>query len=240
METWVVGDIHGESKKLKLAYLAAPIKRGDRIIFLGDYVDRGQDCFGVVDFIIGLKKYHEVILLRGNHDDEFLKGLQFGHYSMFNQGAREALKSYTQNCKPELVNSQLQDLRLSDLPQSHQDFFVNLLDFYQDDSGNLFVHAGIDRHKKISEQSSQTLLWDRDLLDSARSFHASNKKLEYRFKIADEKVNHIYVGHTPVQYYRKSTPQTYGPVTVLDLGAGKFDDGRVAFFNLETKQFYTN
>ena len=52
-----VGDIHGCLDKLKK--LMDVIKwrpDEDTLIFIGDYVDRGPDSSGVIEYIIGLQK----------------------------------------------------------------------------------------------------------------------------------------------------------------------------------------
>jgi Calcineurin-like phosphoesterase len=71
----IVGDIHGDSKSLFKVlediaferFLANPY---NKIIFLGDYVDRGSDSIAVLYSICYLKqKYPDsIILMRGNHE----------------------------------------------------------------------------------------------------------------------------------------------------------------------------
>ena len=64
-----VGDTHGDleaSKKVIETYL----KSGTKICFLGDYVDRGPDSRGNVDFLFKMRKNNpeNVFLLQGNHE----------------------------------------------------------------------------------------------------------------------------------------------------------------------------
>ena len=71
----VIGDLHGDSKLLYgiLAeidydrFLSNPL---NKLVFLGDYVDRGSDSIGVVYSICYLKcKYpNSIILMKGNHE----------------------------------------------------------------------------------------------------------------------------------------------------------------------------
>ena len=53
---WVIPDIHGNSRTLQ-ALIEEQIKpsRSDQLFFLGDYIDRGPDAKGVIDYIIKLK-----------------------------------------------------------------------------------------------------------------------------------------------------------------------------------------
>lgn len=71
---YAVGDVHGcLDKLLRLLDILNYDPAGDRLIFLGDYIDRGPDSKGVVDLLLRLQ--HENannIFLMGNHEDNFL------------------------------------------------------------------------------------------------------------------------------------------------------------------------
>jgi serine/threonine protein phosphatase 1 len=67
---WIVGDIHGMLRPLER--LVAAVRAADpdaRLMFAGDYVNRGPDARGVVDFLLGLGDTARFV--RGNHDDVF-------------------------------------------------------------------------------------------------------------------------------------------------------------------------
>ncbi len=71
-----VGDTHGDldaSKEVTRRYLKAPY----RIVFLGDYVDRGEDSEENIHYLLRLKVEHpeEVFLLAGNHEGQMVKEL---------------------------------------------------------------------------------------------------------------------------------------------------------------------
>lgn len=245
MNTFVIGDIHGEVDKLKDVFFNAKEdlkdgpSGGDRIIFLGDYVDRGKDSYGVVEFITELSLNYEVITIKGNHDSEFIYGLENGYYPLYSQGTKETIISYLENCYPDGLVHERSNLSMEHLPGHHISFYKNLKQYFLDEEGNLFVHGGINRHKFLEEQDEVIFLWDRDLLASARSY-TSMKNNEYPFKIKDDRIKKIFLGHTPVQYFDKTSPQTYGPVTLLDLGAGKFKEGKVCIYNVNKNIYWTN
>jgi hypothetical protein len=75
---FIVGDIHGCLDMLK--ELMAKIDwrpNRDRLIFLGDYIDRGEDSKGVIDFLIDLMNMSpHVEGLMGNHESLFLNYLE--------------------------------------------------------------------------------------------------------------------------------------------------------------------
>ncbi|MFB3886654.1 MAG: metallophosphoesterase family protein [Thermodesulfobacteriota bacterium] len=72
-----VGDTHGDldaSQQVIRQYLRKPY----RIVFLGDYVDRGQYSKENVDYLLRLKREHpeEIFLLAGNHEGYMVKEFQ--------------------------------------------------------------------------------------------------------------------------------------------------------------------
>ncbi|MHC1579897.1 MAG: metallophosphoesterase family protein [Candidatus Alkanophagales archaeon] len=64
----VVGDIHGDLRSL--LYILNGARKADKILFLGDYGDRGEESVEVYFVILELKRRFgdAVILLRGNHE----------------------------------------------------------------------------------------------------------------------------------------------------------------------------
>jgi protein phosphatase len=72
--TVVVGDIHGDLAALKMILegsgILKKIGKGWRLVFLGDYADRGPDSLGVYEAVLGLKANHpsDVVLMKGNHE----------------------------------------------------------------------------------------------------------------------------------------------------------------------------
>jgi serine/threonine protein phosphatase 1 len=77
----VVGDIHGELATLeRLWRRLPPLDAQDTLIFLGDYVDRGRDSRGVVDFLrkLPLATPAKLVLLCGNHEDGWLRVVSGG------------------------------------------------------------------------------------------------------------------------------------------------------------------
>ena len=64
---YAIGDIHGELEALEGLIEALPLRSDDRLIFMGDYVDRGLDSRGVVDYLIELAKQRDCTFLIGNH-----------------------------------------------------------------------------------------------------------------------------------------------------------------------------
>lgn len=87
---YVVGDIHGSIEQLEeVLERIGKTKEEDKVIFLGDYVDRGLDSLKVLQRLVKYKEDHNCIFLMGNHDEEFIKTLHFFGNSTFNKEVLE-------------------------------------------------------------------------------------------------------------------------------------------------------
>lgn len=66
----VVGDLHGNGHSFRKIMKRAPFIQGRKYVFLGDYVDRGDESVEIVNeiFRMKLERPGDVILLRGNHE----------------------------------------------------------------------------------------------------------------------------------------------------------------------------
>ena len=79
MAIYAIGDIHGEIDLLKqaLTSLRGRLRSRDRVVFLGDYVDRGPDSKGCIEELIAFQEeYPNTIFLRGNHDQFMLTSFE--------------------------------------------------------------------------------------------------------------------------------------------------------------------
>ncbi len=168
MRTIAIGDIHGCSKALQGILDAIAPTRQDRLIFLGDYVDRGPDSKGVMQQLIELQDVCEPVFLLGNHEIMFrgaLRGLDPALW--LQQGGAQTLTSYGG--------------LLSGVPAAHRDFLEQCLPHYET-SLDLFVHANFLPDLPLTEQPEATLFWEH-LSDRWPLPHISGK--------------HVFCGHTP-------------------------------------------
>ena len=122
---YAIGDIHGELDALEALIEALPLRSDDRLIFMGDYVDRGPDSRGVVDYLIKLAKKRTCIFLIGNHESMFLDFLgwddpmYFAGDAFLMNGGDRTLVSY------DYFDSDLEP-SLFKLPKKHEAFFRKL------------------------------------------------------------------------------------------------------------------
>lgn len=170
MRLYAIGDVHGCLDALSALHreirsdLAARPVADWRIIHLGDYVDRGGDSRGVIDFLIGrMAESDRVLCLRGNHDEMFedaLSGEPRAVELWLLNGGAETLESYGLPLT-RFVDAVRAGRQFDAVPQAHRDFLAGLGtsarfgDFY-------FVHAGIDPTRPLDDQQAEALLWIRE------------------------------------------------------------------------------
>jgi serine/threonine protein phosphatase 1 len=81
--TYAIGDIHGEVTLLRRLLVLLPFREEDTLVFLGDYLDRGEDSVATILALRELKRSHSrCVFLRGNHEEAWLDcwdGASFSH-----------------------------------------------------------------------------------------------------------------------------------------------------------------
>ena len=99
--SYCIGDIHGCLDKLTELVRRChedAASRPMRLLFLGDYVDRGPDSCGVIQFLLELQRTHpgRDVFLKGNHEDLLAAAADsdFFEERWLSNGGSETLKSY--------------------------------------------------------------------------------------------------------------------------------------------------
>lgn len=173
---YAIGDIHGRADLLArlLVDVSADAARRDgrkRVVYLGDYVDRGPDSAGVIDTLLQgpPPRIDEQVCLRGNHEELmwFANRRVDWAFNWLLNGGVATKRSYGDD-----------RARLD----RHLDWIESLPVTHRE--GNyLFVHAGIVPGRPLEQQKPRDMVWIRD-----------------RF-LRDERDHGFIVvhGHTPVR-----------------------------------------
>ena len=184
---YAIGDIHGELEKLQSLHnhilnfhKTMHRNRPHLIIHLGDYVDRGPNSSGVIDYIKSLddNESFNIANLKGNHEVLMLKALKSSQKTplrhWLDNGGEQTLASYPNRIHNTNLNT-------------HLHWIETLPTLYKDDNRNLiFVHAGINP-ETYPKDDDHVHLWTRSPA-FFESQHWINPKLK------DVTVIH---GHTP-------------------------------------------
>jgi len=165
---FAIGDIHGCLDKLRTMMKRIRIDdEKDTLVFVGDYIDRGPDPKGVVDFVLSLKKkLKNVICLLGNHEQVFLNFF-FHHIDadlFYFNGGDTTVASYglAETAEGKKIN----------VPENHLEFFKSLLPYYETED-YIFVHAGLRPGISLEKQNIDDLTWIR--YEFIRSTHDFGK-----------------------------------------------------------------
>lgn len=224
MRLYVIGDIHGEIDLLEELHdrmlvdatnmPAAQILQ----IFLGDYIDRGPDSKGVVDWLMNsppagwqricLKGNHETMVCDFLEDSKTLKRWQ-------QLGASQTLRSYgvrLSEPQKKISVDALQADFAKKISNEHRIFYNDLPLFFEIGS-YFFVHAGIRPGNSLQQQEERDLLWIRD--------EFLQSKLDFG-KI-------IVHGHTPVK-----KPKIFHNRINIDTGA--YMSGKLTCLVLENDE----
>lgn len=191
--TYAIGDIHGCADLLDA--MLAKIEdhaqgRERRLVFLGDYIDRGPDSARVIETLRKLqwREPENVACLMGNHEAMLVSSLrEHGALDLWlSNGGADTLESFGV-AGPECLPGDVLDW-IEDLPTLHEDAL------------RWFVHAGFRPGTEARDSDAETRLWIREPFLSE----------EHDFG------RHVVHGHTP---RRNAKPDSLTFRTNLDTGA---------------------
>lgn len=145
--TIAIGDIHGCVRAFEALIQAIDPTPNDRIITLGDYVDRGPDSRAVLQQMLELVQRCEVVPLLGNHEIMMLAAIDSSEdYQFWLQcGGSDTLIGY--------------DGDLSNFPDDHWEFLRSCHRYHETDR-HIFVHANYDAHLPLEDQPDRLLFWE--------------------------------------------------------------------------------
>ena len=150
MKTILIGDIHGDYDALVTLLDRTKFnKDNDRLIVLGDFIDKGNKSYDVINL---LKEYKEsmkdrMVIIEGNHEYQFL----YHGYNLFLRGLLFCLgrsktkQSFISNGK---------DIHYFD------EFLNNNMQTYYEDELFQACHASVNK-SNIKEESKYTLVVNR-------------------------------------------------------------------------------
>lgn len=197
MRLIAIGDIHGELSHLERLLERLSPTEEDKIIFLGDYIDRGSQIPETVSFLIEFQKnFPNTVFLLGNHEQMLLDSRKNMSHHWYINGGDETAKQYNKQ---------------SGLFEEHLPFFESLdKKFRINHEGTYyyFSHAGWDMYRSLYNQYDNVddnfLIWSREHLTP----------LGYAVS-ADNWVDGVAVfGHTP-----RKIPTVYSHMIGIDTGA---------------------
>jgi serine/threonine protein phosphatase 1 len=216
---WVIPDIHGNSRTLQ-TLIEEQIKpsRSDKLFFLGDYIDRGPDARGVIEFIMDLQAdEYDVFTLRGNHEDYLLRSLD-------NEANQKMLLgiTYRNKLKKEWFKyggkETLRSFGVSDVHEIPEKYinWMRGLDYYCELDSWILVHAGMNFVLDNPFEDRHSMLWIKEFKVMPEKIH--NKKLIH--------------GHVPISLEFIEVLRTSAKFDYIDLDNGVYMPEKDGFGNL--------
>lgn len=175
---YAISDIHGCDKLLREALTKIDLcDAQNKIVFLGDYIDRGPDSCQVLQRLYQLQKSYpeQISVLRGNHEELFLRYLKNGEgLAVWGDWNGNTVKSFLRGTRYEkrvIFHSYFYDRETQHpVDQEIRSFILhnykelirwleNLPCFYETED-QIFVHAGIDLTLKDWKETPESqILW---------------------------------------------------------------------------------
>lgn len=223
---FALSDIHGNAKSFQRLVENLQLQKGDELFLLGDYIDRGPDSKGVIDFIWKLESWGiKVQSLRGNHEQIMLdarkRGGDYAQHWIQRSGGEETLRSFGPNIAFEEVDDRYWQW-MENLP-----FYLELPHYF-------LVHAGLNFRAEKPLEERESMIWIRRWYDDFVPAEIGGRRMLH--------------GHTP-QYeedirLRKDQLDSF-PVLNIDNGCYQYDRpgrGQLCAFdmNAETLHFQEN
>ncbi|RED26930.1 serine/threonine protein phosphatase 1 [Flavobacterium cutihirudinis] len=151
MRTFVISDIHGNNVAFRKALKHVKLKKTDRLIILGDFIDRGEDSKGVLDTILLLKEHNfDLVCLKGNHEQMLLDAFDNVNNlnSWIKNGGEKTLLSF-------LTSS------INKIPSKYIDLIKSFAYYYENENF-VFVHASLNMTIENPFTDIETILWERE------------------------------------------------------------------------------
>lgn len=237
MRKLVLGDIHGSLNSLKQVLNRCKFDNSiDQLIVLGDYCDRWDYSYEVIDLLIKLQleSNNRHIFIKGNHDIWIIDWLNNNNIDKvwLMNGGEECIKSYKRNNFENI--------------ETHKKFFNNLKDYFIDEDNNAFVHAGYQSLNGLDDDLYyQDFFWDRRFWNTCVSSNSKPKILNI--------YNKVFIGHTPTLNFKCkshlpeskyinvgsniSIPMVRHNVYNMDTGCG-YNIGKLSIMDINTEEYW--
>ena len=183
VRVYAIGDVHGRLDLLMKLMTKIAEDRADnpaaryKVIFLGDYVDRGNQSRELLDLLSqGPVDGFETVYLTGNHEDYLLRFLTdtSNASTWLYYGGANTLISYGIPASPLQNNPDrliaIQQKFRNALPESHL-AFLRRLEISHVEGDYFFVHAGVRPGVPLDDQATEDLLWIRDEFLASKADH---------------------------------------------------------------------
>lgn len=210
MRTFVISDIHGNDRLFRKALKTVGLRKTDKVILIGDVIDRGAQSKEVLDTILLLQENNfEIICIMGNHEDMFLKSFEDDAtlYQWLKNGGEDTLFSF-------LTDS------IEKIPKKYIDL-IRSFPYYHIHNEFILVHAGLNTKTSHPFEDLETILWARNAKELLSSDWDKNRFIIHGHTpvsrdiiLSDLKNRENVIGIDNGIYFKK---QNFGSLSILNL-----------------------
>lgn len=228
---YVTSDVHGRLDRLKKLIETIKLNSNDKLIILGDLVDRGEEPIEVIEFVL---EHPQIEVIMGNHDEMMLHSLKYKNEIQIERWSRNG-------CQTTIEGFEKRDHTMQN---KILEFVENLPYFKIIDDKYLLVHAGFEMDRLFEDMKNtsleEALLIQKDRLVWVRESFFKNKALDGIITI---------FGHSPSTYINRSFgnenkypneiwfDKTFEDKIGIDVGTC-YENGRLACIRLYDHKIY--
>lgn len=163
---FAIGDIHGRADLLERLLVEVPADQ--KLVFVGDYIDRGEDSADVLRRLMTLQaeRGEQVVCLIGNHEVfllDFLDGSKSGGSGWLRHGGLQTLSSFGAAIPvgDDVSGASWAEARrsLSEAMGPEMVAWVRTLPALWHSGNVCVVHAGADPGRHLEDQSRDDFIW---------------------------------------------------------------------------------
>lgn len=221
---WAIGDVHGFSLTLERLLDTFDLSLDDRVVLLGDLIDRGPDSFDVVRIARSDPRIH---CIKGNHEDMMVDGFNMEQLQNPGSDMRMWLYNGGQATVASYIRAYTDEFGLEDSEQlllqvvDDKEWMQRLPSHVVLNQWRM-VHAGYDPRRELEGQDEDTLLWIR------KPFHKAKQPIDAE--------RTVVFGHTPTMTLNKHLGSAkWGKPWFSEV---QLSDGRSASIGLDTCLFH--
>lgn len=221
--TVAIGDVHGKLSLLNRLLEETGYDAGrDRLVFIGDLVDRGEDSKGVVARALELRRESPglVTIIRGNHEEMMLDAL-----TATEDVADEKAELWYFNGGLETVQSYMQEGQIR-IPEEHLDLLSSLPTWHEDEHA-IYVHAA------MIETAPGKFLHPRECPESLELLWSRNRRFfsEYKGKL-------VVFGHTIAGMIFGEPEKVWLRESLIGVDTGAYLTGVLSAVELPSRKVY--
>jgi len=215
---YAISDIHGCLKSFQALLKKIKFSKKDELFLLGDYIDRGPDSKGVIDYIWHLQaEGYKLQCLKGNHEQMMLDARQ----DMSKQRMWLMNGGMT-------TSESFNAAKLSDIPKRYFHWMEELPHYLEVDQ-YILVHAGLNFDVGNPLDHKHSMLWIRKWYE----------QINYDW-LGDRIIIH---GHTPTMktiIQKRAKDLDFRPALVIDNGCVFKNDGlgSLIAYNLDKQSLH--